>query len=124
LVRTEAKKELLDSLGVNTVVGILEDVEKLTSLVSASDVVLNFSVPFGGGDASIQAIVDGLEARAAAARGGVKPVLLQTSGTGSVLYGSAGEAGSDVWSVSGSSKRSSRIGSRITADPAPPAYTG
>jgi hypothetical protein len=58
-------------------------------LVKASDVVFNFAVPFGGGDAAIQAMVDGLEARARA--GHSKPVLLQTSGSGSVLYGENGE---------------------------------
>jgi hypothetical protein len=43
-------------------------------------------------------MVDGLEARARA--GHSKPVLLQTSGSGSVLYGENGESGTDIWRVS------------------------
>ncbi|WVQ76323.1 hypothetical protein IAR50_005988 [Cryptococcus sp. DSM 104548] len=95
LVRDSTKANLLQALAVNTVVGSLEDVVLIRSVAEASDVVINCAVPFGGGDASIQALVDGLEGRAS--KGGVKPVLLQTSGTGSILYGANGEKGSDVW---------------------------
>jgi hypothetical protein len=99
LVRKEEQKVLLSALGINVVVGNLEDIELLSSLVKANDVVMNFSVPFGGGDASIQAIVDGLEARAAE-KPHFKPVLLQTSGSGSVLHGSGGEPQTEDWTVS------------------------
>ncbi|KAM0749952.1 NAD(P)-binding protein [Meredithblackwellia eburnea MCA 4105] len=96
LVRTQVKADLLQPLKVKTVVGELEDIPLLKSLVAQSDVVLNFAVPFGGGDASIQAIVDALEERSVTSV--VKPILLQTSGTGTVLYGAGGIAGTDVWS--------------------------
>ncbi|KAI5475667.1 hypothetical protein MNV49_001084 [Pseudohyphozyma bogoriensis] len=96
LVRTPAQASLLSPLGINTSIGTLEDLDLLKSLVTASDVVMNFAVPFGGGDASIQALVDGLEERAEKG-GDLKPVLIQTSGSGTVLYGAGGIAGDDVW---------------------------
>lgn len=95
LVRDEAKQALLTPLGVNAVVGAVEDVPLLISLVENSDVVINFAVPFGGGDASLQAIVDTLEKRAKTSS--IKPVYIHTSGSGSVLYGSDGVTGTDVW---------------------------
>ncbi|KAI5480198.1 hypothetical protein MNV49_001526 [Pseudohyphozyma bogoriensis] len=96
LVRTAAQADLLAPRSINTTIGTLEDIPLLKSLVVASDVVMNFAVPFGGGDASIQALVDGLEERAE--KGGeYKPVLIQTSGSGTVLYGAGGVAGEDVW---------------------------
>ncbi|KAI5475592.1 NAD(P)-binding protein [Pseudohyphozyma bogoriensis] len=95
LVRTPAQSTLLQPLGINTVLGSMEDVPLLRVLVARAGVVLNFAVPFGGGDASIQALVDGLESRVE--KGGVKPVLIQTSGSGTVLYGEGGVAGTDVW---------------------------
>ena len=100
LVRDDKQKALLAPLKINVVLGTLSDIPLLARLVAASDLVLNFAVPFSGGDESIQTIVDGLEARAKSATASVKPVLLQTSGTGSVLYGSNGEAGTDIWRVS------------------------
>ncbi|WVF66410.1 hypothetical protein IAT40_001150 [Kwoniella sp. CBS 6097] len=98
LARNDAKAALLQPLKVNIVKGNVEDSALIQQLAKSHDAVFNFAVPFAGGDASIQALVDGLEARAATAN--VKPVLLQTSGTGSVMYGSNGEAGTDVWSDS------------------------
>ncbi|WRT69908.1 uncharacterized protein IL334_006899 [Kwoniella shivajii] len=95
LVRDETKKSILQPFGINIVEGNVENPSLLRQLAESYDVVLNFAVPFGGGDDSIQALVDGLEKRAASAA--VKPVLLHTSGTGSVMYGSNGETGTDVW---------------------------
>lgn len=100
LVRDDKQKSLLEPLGINVVIGTLSDIPLLAKLVAASDLVFNFAVPFSGGDESIQAIVDGLEARAQSSTASTKPVLLQTSGTGSVLYGSNGKAGDDIWKVS------------------------
>ena len=100
LVRDDKQKSLLEPLGINVVIGTLSDIPLLAKLVAASDLVFNFAVPFSGGDESIQAIVDGLEARAKSSKASIKPVLLQISGTGSVLYGSNGEAGDDIWKVS------------------------
>ncbi|KAK6908662.1 hypothetical protein I204_02046 [Kwoniella mangroviensis CBS 8886] len=97
LVREDTKKSLLEPLGVNVVVGNVEDATFLQGLASQYDVIVNFAVPFGGEDASIQALVDGLEQRASSGATKVKPVLLQTSGTGSIMYGSNGETGTDVW---------------------------
>jgi len=99
LVRDASKESIFKPLGVHVVVGSVDDVPLLSSLVQASDVVFNFAVPFGGGDASIQAMVDGLEARARS--GNVnKPVLIHTTGSGAVLYGADGEAGTTLWKVS------------------------
>lgn len=75
----------------------MEDIPLLTSLVVTSDVVLNFAVPFHGGDASIQAIVGGLTERAQ--RSGLKPILIQSSSTISIMFGSDGEAGVSTWKV-------------------------
>ncbi|KAF7970905.1 hypothetical protein HWV62_22670 [Athelia sp. TMB] len=81
LVKTEDQKSKLAPLGITVIIGTVEDIPLLSSLVAASDIVLNFAVPFHGGDASIQAIVDGLTKRA----------------TISIMFGSGGEAGSDNW---------------------------
>ncbi|GAA6027244.1 hypothetical protein JCM8097_002519 [Rhodosporidiobolus ruineniae] len=97
LVRTEKNAALLAPLGIKTVLGSLDNVALVSSLAKSHDVVFNFAVPFGGGDASIQALVDSLEARADEGKAAFKPVLLQISGTGSILYGSDGVAGTDVW---------------------------
>ncbi|KAK8869442.1 hypothetical protein IAR55_000006 [Kwoniella newhampshirensis] len=95
LIRDSSKQSLFEPAKINTVVGTVEDINLLRSLVEANDIVVNFAVPFAGGDESIKAIVEGLEKRAATSS--IKPILLQTSGTGSVMYGSNGEAGTDVW---------------------------
>ncbi|ODN76007.1 hypothetical protein L202_05967 [Cryptococcus amylolentus CBS 6039] len=95
LVRDTTKEALVKPLTVNIVVGSFDDVALIRSLAEANDVIINCAVPFGGGDASIQALVDGLEARAN--KGAVKPVLLQISGTGTIMYGANGEKGTDVW---------------------------
>ncbi|WVQ94025.1 hypothetical protein IAU59_001103 [Kwoniella sp. CBS 9459] len=95
LIRDDAKAAILQPLSINLVKGNVEDATLIEQLARSHDAVLNFAVPFAGGDASIQALVDGLEARAATSD--IKPVLLQTSGTGSVMYGWNGEAGTDVW---------------------------
>ncbi|WWD16292.1 hypothetical protein CI109_100718 [Kwoniella shandongensis] len=98
LIRDSAKQSLFEPYRINTVPGSVEDITLLRSLVEENDVVVNFAVPFAGGDESIKAIVEGLESRAK--RSDIKPVLLQTSGTGSIMYGSNGEAGTDVWTDS------------------------
>jgi hypothetical protein len=95
LIRDEAKRSLFPTL--NVVIGDSSDPSLLLSLARNHDVIMNFAVPFGGGDASIQALVDGLEERAKTSS--IKPVLLETSGSGSVLYGSGGEGGTDIWTV-------------------------
>ncbi|WVR08818.1 hypothetical protein IAU60_005876 [Kwoniella sp. DSM 27419] len=98
LVRGDAGRTMLQPFGVKVVTGDRDDAVFLGQLAKDNDVVINCSVPFGGGDASIQALVDGLEQRAGAT--GAKPVLLQTSGTGSIMYGNNGEAGTDEWKPS------------------------
>jgi hypothetical protein len=62
------------------------------------DVVFNFAVAFGSDEASVQALVDGLEERAR--KTGSKPVLMHAGGSGTIMYGSGGKAGADVWTVS------------------------
>ena len=97
LVRKPEQEQLFTTLGVNVVSGDVADAAKLKSLASEHDVVLNFAVAFGGDETSIQALVDGLEERARETQS--KPVLLHTGGSGTVMYGSGGEAGADVWTV-------------------------
>lgn len=91
-------KEKIASLGVTVTIGTLDDLPLLTRLVTEHDVVVNFAVPFGGGDHSIQAIVDALEQRAQTSE--IKPVFIHTSGTGGIMYGQGGVSGSHVWKVS------------------------
>ncbi|CAN9439803.1 unnamed protein product [Alternaria alternata] len=95
LVRKPEQEQLFTTLGVNVVSGDVADAAKLKSLASEHDLVLNFAVAFGGDETSIQALVDGLEERARKTQS--KPVLLHTGGSGTVMYGSGGEAGADVW---------------------------
>jgi nucleoside-diphosphate-sugar epimerase len=97
LVRKPEQQQLFTTLGVNVVSGDVADAAKLKSLASEHDVVLNFAVAFGGDEPSIQALVDGLEERAHSTQS--KPVLLHAGGSGTVMYGSGGEAGADVWTV-------------------------
>jgi hypothetical protein len=73
----------------------MQDLDTLRREASQSDVVMNFAVAFGGDEPSIQALVDGLEERAS--RTSTKPILLHTGGSGTVMYGAGGEAGTDVW---------------------------
>ncbi|WOO79926.1 putative protein [Vanrija pseudolonga] len=88
LVRSEAQIPLLKPLGVNVYLGSVE-ADTVGPLAAAHDVVVNFAVPFGGGDAAISAIIESLEQRAATH---TKPVLIHTVGTGTVLSGTDGEA--------------------------------
>lgn len=86
---------MFEPLGVNVEVGSRGDLQLLTRLASKSDVVMNFAVAFGGDEASISALISGLESHAKTS--GSKPVLLHTGGSGTVLYGKDGERGTDVW---------------------------
>ncbi|CAN9376929.1 unnamed protein product [Alternaria alternata] len=95
LVRKPEQEQLFTTLGVNVVSGDVADAAKLKSLASEHDVVLNFGVAFGADETSIQALVDGLEERARETQS--KPVLIHEGGSGTVMYGSGGEAGADVW---------------------------
>lgn len=95
-MRSEAQVPLLKPLGVNVHLGSV-DAETVGPLAAEHDVVVNFAVPFGGGDAAISAIIESLEQRAATAH--TKPVLIHTVGTGTVLSGSDGDAPTgDKWS--------------------------
>ncbi|KAK5680392.1 hypothetical protein LTS10_007319 [Elasticomyces elasticus] len=95
LIRKPEQRQLFENLGVNIHEGDVSDVPMLKALAQEHDIVLNFAVAFGSDEASVQALVDGLEERAA--KTGTKPVLVHTGGSGSVMYGSGGEAGTDVW---------------------------
>lgn len=112
LIRKPEQRQLFTTLGINIVEGSMSDTALLKSLASEHDVVVNFAVAFFGDEASIQALVDGLEERAS--KTGTKPVYLHTGGTGTVMYGEGGKAGSDIWTVSGLSPdhiRVSHVGS-------------
>jgi nucleoside-diphosphate-sugar epimerase len=97
LVRKPEQQQMFTNLDVNVVLGDVTDAAKLKSLALEHDVVVNFAVAFGGDEPSIQALVDGLEERARNTQ--TKPVLLHAGGSGTVMYGSGGEAGTDVWTV-------------------------
>lgn len=85
----------LKDLGVNAVDGAMDNADLLQSLARVNDAVINNAVAFGGDEASIQALVDGLEERARETT--TKPVYIHTGGSGTVMYGANGEAGTDVW---------------------------
>ena len=98
MVRKPEQKELFSNLGIQIVEGDVSDASLLKKLASEHDIVMNFAVAFGGDEASIQALVDGLEERTTKSQS--KPVYLHTGGSGTVMYGANGEAGTDVWTVS------------------------
>ena len=101
MVRKEEQKALFYNLGVSIVLGDMSDAALLKSLASQHDVVYNFAVAFAGDEVSIQAMIDGLEERAAKTNS--KPVFMHTGGSGTVMYGSDGKAGTDEWTVSAQS---------------------
>lgn len=96
-IRKEAQRDLFKPLGVNIAVGDYSDVRYLSKLASENDIVINYAVAFGGDEPAIQAIVEALEERAQHAV--VKPVYIHSGGTGTVMYGLNGEAGTDTWTV-------------------------
>lgn len=99
-VRKEADRVLFKPYGFNVEFGDVSDVPFVTGLAAKSDVVINYAVAFGGDEPTIQGIVDALEKRASSAS--LKPVYIHSGGTGTVMYGTNGEAGTDVWTVSAS----------------------
>ena len=101
-IRKEEQRALFEPFGVRTAIGDYSDTRYISDLAQEHDVVINYAVAFGGDEASIQAIVDALEKRAQNAS--VKPVYIHSGGTGTVMYGSDGEAGTDVWTVSADSE--------------------
>ncbi|KAG0024534.1 hypothetical protein BGZ80_001726 [Entomortierella chlamydospora] len=84
LVRSPEKAEKdIRPLGVEPVIGSLDDAELLTREASNADVVLSFA----DADhlASVQAILKGLQHRPRPANGRKRPILIHTSGTGVLL---------------------------------------
>ena len=97
LVRKPEQRELFEKLGVNVVIGDVSDSATLKSLARDHDIVFNFAVAFGGDESSIQAMIDGQQERAITTK--TKPVYIHTGGSGTVMYGADGQAGTDVWTV-------------------------
>ncbi|KZV73187.1 NAD(P)-binding protein [Peniophora sp. CONT] len=92
LVRSEEKAAKLEKLGVNTVVGSLDNAELMTALAAQSDVVIQiadiFNLP------GTQALLKGSKLRFE--KTGKKPIYIHTCGTGIWAdLGSAGAAPSD-----------------------------
>ncbi|KAF9116662.1 hypothetical protein BGX27_000581 [Mortierella sp. AM989] len=84
LVRSPEKAERdVRPLGIEPVLGSLDDVELLTREASNADVVL--SMADADHLASIQAILKGLQHRPRPADGRKRPILIHTSGTGVLL---------------------------------------
>ncbi|KAF8981978.1 hypothetical protein BGZ46_001985 [Entomortierella lignicola] len=95
LVRSPEKAEKdIRPLGIEPVIGSLDDSELLTREASNADVVFNFA------DAdhlpATQAILKGLQHRPRPADGRKRPILIHTSGTGVLLDGAFGSFASET----------------------------
>ncbi|KAH8990309.1 hypothetical protein EDB92DRAFT_1865722 [Lactarius akahatsu] len=92
LVRNADKATLLNTVGVNTAVASLSDLDKLTELAAASDIIIHTA------DADDQnaakAILRGLKARYD--QTGKVPIYIHTSGTGVLTDNAAGLHDTDV----------------------------
>jgi len=92
LVRSEEKAKKLNTLGVKTAVGSLDDLDKLSELASEAEVVIHAAhsdhVP------AIKAILDGIKKRHE--KTGEVPILIHTSGTGVLSDDAKGDRISDT----------------------------
>ncbi|KAJ3514591.1 hypothetical protein NLJ89_g2290 [Agrocybe chaxingu] len=92
LVRSEEKANKLKDFGVNPVLGSIKDVALLEELSSRADILISLA---DSDDLAMgQAMLRGLKRRYAATDS--VPILIQTSGTGVLADGSAGDYSSDV----------------------------
>ncbi|KAJ3280110.1 hypothetical protein HK104_000903 [Borealophlyctis nickersoniae] len=92
LARDASKASLLSPLGINPIIGTLDDTAVLEKAAFESDVVLSFA----DSDhlASIEAMIKGLESRSATAPAR-KPIFIHTSGTGVLNDEAVGQYASD-----------------------------
>ncbi|KAH9003176.1 hypothetical protein EDB86DRAFT_3073655 [Lactarius hatsudake] len=81
LVRSADKAKMLNALGVNTAVASLSDLDKLTELAAASDVIIHTAD--ADDQKAAKAILHGLKARYD--KTGKIPIYIHTSGTGDVF---------------------------------------
>ncbi|KAH9052952.1 hypothetical protein EDB83DRAFT_1181456 [Lactarius deliciosus] len=92
LVRNADKATLLNTVGVNTVIASLSDLDKITELAAASDIIIHTA------DADDQkaatAILRGLKARHD--KTGKIPIYIHTSGTGVLMDNAAGLCETDI----------------------------
>ncbi|KAH9047393.1 hypothetical protein EDB84DRAFT_1461671 [Lactarius hengduanensis] len=92
LVRSVDKAKLLNTLGVNTVVASLSDLDKLTELAAASDVIIHTAD--ADDQKAAKAILHGLKVRYD--KTGKIPIYIHTSGTGVLMDNAAGLHDTDV----------------------------
>ncbi|KAF8951044.1 hypothetical protein CPC16_009587 [Podila verticillata] len=94
LVRSPEKAEDVRSIGIEPVLGSLDDSELLEKEASHADIVLSFANSDDLG--SVQAILKGLQHRPRPENGRKRPILIHTSGTGVLLDGAYGNHGSQT----------------------------
>lgn len=92
LVRNADKAKLLNTLGVNTVVASLSDLDKLTELAAASDVVIHTAD--ADDQKAVRAILRGLKVRYD--KTNKIPIYIHTSGTGVLMDNAAGLRDTDI----------------------------
>ncbi|KAG0012490.1 hypothetical protein BGZ82_002580 [Podila clonocystis] len=94
LVRSPEKAEDIRSLGVEPVLGSLDDSQLLEKEAAHADIVLSFANSDHLG--SVQAILKGLQHRPRPENGRKRPILIHTSGTGVLLDGAYGSHASQT----------------------------
>jgi nucleoside-diphosphate-sugar epimerase len=92
LVRSADKAKLLNTLGINTVVASLADLDKLTESAAASDVVIHTAD--ADDEKAARALLRGAKARYD--KTGKIPTYIHTSGTGVLMDNAAGLQDTDV----------------------------
>ncbi|KAF9322113.1 hypothetical protein BG003_006958 [Podila horticola] len=94
LVRSPEKAEDIRSLGIEPVLGSLDDSQLLEKEAAHTDIILSFANSDHLG--SVQAILKGLQHRPRPENGRKRPILIHTSGTGLRLDGAYGSHGSQT----------------------------
>ncbi|EPQ52467.1 NAD P-binding protein [Gloeophyllum trabeum ATCC 11539] len=92
LVRNTEKAKLLETFGVETIIGSLSDLDKLEKAASSADVV--FAIADCDDLNAAKAILAGLKQRHA--KTGKQPILIHTSGTGVLVDGAQGDHATDI----------------------------
>ncbi|KAI9439805.1 hypothetical protein H4582DRAFT_1549586 [Lactarius indigo] len=92
LVRSADKAKLLNTLGINTAVASLSDLDKLTELAAASDVIIHTAD--ADDQKAAKALLHGLKARYD--KTGRIPIYIHTSGTGVLMDNAAGLRDTDI----------------------------
>ncbi|KAG0043000.1 hypothetical protein BGZ83_011948 [Gryganskiella cystojenkinii] len=94
LVRSPEKAKDIRSLGIEPVLGSLDDFQLLEKEAAHADIVLSFADSDHPG--SVQAILKGLQHRPRPENGRKRPILIHTSGAGVLLDEASGSYGSQT----------------------------